>query len=60
MLVFTLPLFSFPKDPHPDASTFNWSVAFSGGLFFIVLPWYFLRARKWFKGPGENILSVSS
>ncbi|EFX04896.1 amino acid permease [Grosmannia clavigera kw1407] len=55
--IFTLPLLAFPSTAHPDASTFNWSVVFYVGMFVIVLPWYFLRARKWFTGPGENVRS---
>ncbi|KAK9788051.1 putative Amino acid permease [Seiridium cardinale] len=55
--IFTLPLFSFPDSPNPDATTFNWSIAFNGGLFLIVLPWYFFKARKTFHGPGAKDLS---
>lgn len=51
---FTLPLLAFPTTAHPDASTFNWSVVFYVGMFIIVIPWFYLRARFWFKGPGEN------
>ncbi|KAK6071995.1 choline transport protein [Seiridium cupressi] len=55
--IFTLPLFSFPDSPNPDATTFNWSIAFNGGLFLIVLPWYFFKARKTFHGPGAKDFS---
>ncbi|KAI1772020.1 amino acid permease [Hypoxylon cercidicola] len=52
--VFTLPLFSFPTTPNPSVNDFNWSVGFYLGLLCIILPWYFLSARKWFNGPGER------
>ncbi|KAK6070644.1 choline transport protein [Seiridium cupressi] len=55
--IFTLPLFSFPDSPNPDATTFNWSIAFNGGLFLVVLPWYFFKARKTFHGPGAKDFS---
>ncbi|KAJ9154758.1 Amino acid permease [Pleurostoma richardsiae] len=53
--IFTLPLFSFPSNPLPNAKTFDWSVVFYVGLLSIVLPWYFFRARRWFVGPGERV-----
>lgn len=52
--VFVLPLFSFPSTPNPDVNSFNWCVGFYLGLLCLVLPWYFISARKWFKGPGER------
>ncbi|KAH8881496.1 amino acid permease [Thozetella sp. PMI_491] len=58
--IFTIPLFSFPMDPNPTASTFNWSIVFTAGLLCLVMPWYFISARKWFKGPGENAHSASN
>ena len=53
--VFTLPIFSFPSNPKPNAKSFDWAPVFFVGLLALVLPWYFLRAKKWFVGPGERI-----
>ncbi|XXH05286.1 hypothetical protein Hte_011711 [Hypoxylon texense] len=52
--LLTLPLFSFPSGPNPTVNSFNWSVGFYLGLLCLILPWYFLSARKWFTGPGER------
>ncbi|KIW15208.1 hypothetical protein PV08_05253 [Exophiala spinifera] len=49
--VFTVPIFAFPRTPNPNIHTFNWSSVFYCGLLALVVPWYFLRARKWFRGP---------
>jgi hypothetical protein len=59
--VFTLPILAFPSAPNPDVNSFNWSVVFYVALFMITIPWYFLRARKWFTGPAlQSHLADSS
>ncbi|KAK5121336.1 hypothetical protein LTR85_005502 [Meristemomyces frigidus] len=53
--VFTLPVFAFPNTPNPTASEFNWAPIFFLAMLSLILPWYFLRARKWFNGPGHGV-----
>jgi len=57
-IVFTLPLFSFPEEPHPTATTFKWTVPIYFGVLAIIVPWYYLGAKKWFFGPAKEIEAV--
>ncbi|GAB7356190.1 hypothetical protein MBLNU459_g6776t1 [Dothideomycetes sp. NU459] len=38
-----------------DATTMNWTCLVYGGPMFIVLSWWLISARKWFKGPKVNV-----
>ncbi len=33
----------------------NWTVVVYFGPMFLVMSWWFLSARKWFKGPKVNV-----
>jgi hypothetical protein len=33
----------------------NWTVLVYGGPMFLVMAWWFISARKWFKGPKVNL-----
>lgn len=51
-LVFGITLSMFPVDgPNPNASNMNYTVVINGAVWGGALLYYFLDARKWFKGP---------
>jgi hypothetical protein len=33
----------------------NWTCLVYGGPMFLVMAWWFISARKWFKGPKVNL-----
>ncbi len=56
-ILLMAPILCFPqyrgKDNTPDAM--NWTVVVYFGPMLIILIWYLVDARKWFKGPVLNI-----
>jgi hypothetical protein len=33
----------------------NWTCVVYGGPIFLIMAWWFISARKWFKGPKVNL-----
>ena len=57
-LVYVLVGFGFcftPPVPNPTPAQMNWSSLMFGGILFIALIWYFLRARVEYDGPVEYV-----
>ena len=51
-LVFGIVLSMFPVDgPNPEPSTMNYTVVINMAVWLGALAYYFIDARKWFKGP---------
>jgi len=52
-----IPILNLPAYSGSDlnASTMNWTCLVYGGPMFIVMIWWFVSARKWFKGPKVNL-----
>ncbi|RZC58099.1 hypothetical protein C5167_005402 [Papaver somniferum] len=48
-------LFSLPVEYPITRDTFNYTPAAIGGLIVLVVSWWILDARYWFKGPVTNI-----
>lgn len=52
-----IPILNFPAykgaDLTPDLM--NWTCLVYGGPMFFVMLWWFISARKWFKGPRVNV-----
>lgn len=42
-------------DVFPSAAGMNWTAVVYGGPMVLVTIWWFVSARKWFKGPKVNI-----
>lgn len=38
-----------------DAAGMNWTALVYGGPMLLILIWWFVSARKWFKGPKVNL-----
>ena len=49
----TIPILCFPAVRGSDlnVTVMNWTCVVYGGTMLIVLVWYAVDARKWFKGP---------
>jgi len=52
-----IPILCFPSSRGSDltAELMNWTVVVYGGPMFLVLLWWVVSARKWFKGPAINV-----
>ncbi|EMC93424.1 hypothetical protein BAUCODRAFT_133352 [Baudoinia panamericana UAMH 10762] len=52
-----VPILCLPSVTGSDltVSTMNWTVVVYGGPMLVVLIWWFVDARKWFKGPKVNL-----
>ncbi|KAK4545715.1 hypothetical protein LTR36_002669 [Oleoguttula mirabilis] len=52
-----VPILCFPSVTGSDlgVSTMNWTSVVYGGPMFIILIWWVVSARKWFKGPKVNV-----
>lgn len=52
-----VPILSFPSVTGSalDSTTMNWTCVVYGGPMFLVLVWWIVSARKWFKGPKVNL-----
>ncbi|EPY51241.1 hypothetical protein SPOG_02417 [Schizosaccharomyces cryophilus OY26] len=46
-----IPVLCFPTVKHPAPAEMNWTCLVFGGPMMLIIFWYFLSARKWFKGP---------
>lgn len=55
-----VPILCFPstKGSDLDAAGMNWTCVVYGGPMFLVMVWWVLGARKWFKGPKVNLEHV--
>jgi len=55
-VVLMLPILCFPAYTGADlnAQLMNWTVVVYGGPMFMIMIWWFVSARKWFKGPKVN------
>lgn len=52
-----VPILSFPSvtGADLDETTMNWTCVVYGGPMFLVMIWWVVDARKWFKGPKVNL-----
>lgn len=50
-MVFVIFWSVWPPSPNVTASTMNYSVVVTGGVAILSAVWYFVRARKVYKGP---------
>lgn len=52
-----MPILCFPAYKNNDLTVqlMNWTVCVYGGPMTIVIAWWFISARKWFKGPVINV-----
>jgi len=50
-VVLIIPILCFPAVRGPSADLMNWTCVVYGGVMMIVLVWYAVNARKWFRGP---------
>lgn len=55
-----VPALCFPplKGTNLTLLTMNWTCLIYGGAMSLAMGWYFLSARKWFKGPRINVTYV--
>ncbi|KAF8847560.1 amino acid transporter-like protein [Acephala macrosclerotiorum] len=56
-IVVMMPILCFPSVRGSDltAQLMNWTVVVYGGPMTFVIIWWFVSARKWFKGPVINV-----
>ncbi|KAK5708969.1 GABA/polyamine transporter [Elasticomyces elasticus] len=56
-VILMVPILCFPSSTGSDltAADMNWTCVVYGGPMLIVLIWWFVSARKWFKGPKVNV-----
>ncbi|KAI9720682.1 MAG: hypothetical protein M1828_005562 [Chrysothrix sp. TS-e1954] len=59
-VVLMLPVLCFPSVTGSDlnAQGMNWTCVVYGGPMFLAMVWWYLDARKWFKGPKVNLEHV--
>lgn len=50
-VVLIIPILCFPPVKSVSVQLMNWTCLAYGGPMFMVLVWYAVDARKWFKGP---------
>lgn len=50
-MIFVIFWSVWPADYHVTASSMNYSVVVTGGVMILATVWYFVRARKTYKGP---------
>ncbi|KAF2400509.1 amino acid transporter [Trichodelitschia bisporula] len=54
-----IPILNFPSVKGADLTyvppDMNWTILVYGGPMFIITVWWFVSARKWFKGPKVNV-----
>ena len=50
-MIFVIFWSVWPADYHVTASNMNYSVVVTGGVMILATIWYFVRARKTYKGP---------
>ena len=50
-VVLIIPILCFPAVKRPSAGLMNWTCVVYGGAMVIVLIYYGISARRWFKGP---------
>jgi hypothetical protein len=52
-----VPILCFPSVTGADlhADVMNWTAVVYGGPMILVIVWWFVSARKWFKGPKVNV-----
>jgi len=52
-----IPILNFPSVTGDDLTLagMNWTILVYGGPMFLVMVWWFVSARKWFKGPKVNV-----
>lgn len=52
-----VPILCFPSVTGADltADVMNWTAVVYGGPMILVIIWWFVSARKWFKGPKVNV-----
>jgi len=56
-ILVMMPILCFPSVKNGDltAELMNWTVVVYGGPMLLVIIWWFVSARKWFKGPKINV-----
>lgn len=56
-ILVMMPILCFPSVKGNDltAQLMNWTVVVYGGPMTVVILWWFISARKWFKGPVINV-----
>ncbi|TVY18996.1 putative amino-acid permease [Lachnellula arida] len=56
-ILVMMPILCFPSVRGNDltAELMNWTIVVYGGPMVMVLAWWFISARKWFKGPVINV-----
>ena len=56
-VVLMVPILCFPSVTGGNLTpqNMNWTCVVYGGPMFMVTIWWFVSARKWFKGPKVNI-----
>lgn len=56
-VILMTPIMCFPADRGADLDLpgMNWTALVYGGPMALVLLWWFVSARRWFKGPKVNI-----
>ncbi|KAJ5836359.1 hypothetical protein N7447_002385 [Penicillium robsamsonii] len=54
-MVFVIILSMIPSGPDPSAQTMNYTIVINGSLWVGALIYYYLHAKKTFKGPMTNI-----
>ncbi|TVY39504.1 putative amino-acid permease [Lachnellula subtilissima] len=56
-ILVMMPILCFPSVRGNDltAELMNWTIVVYGGPMAMVLAWWFISARKWFKGPVINV-----
>jgi amino acid transporter len=56
-VLIMIPILCFPSTTGAELTTedMNWTCVVYGGPMFLVTVWWFVSARKWFKGPKVNI-----
>jgi hypothetical protein len=52
-----VPILCFPSVTGADLTVdvMNWTAVVYGGPMVLVIIWWFVSARKWFKGPKVNV-----
>ena len=50
-VILIIPIMCFPTVTRPNAVSMNWTCLVYGGTMAIILVWFRVDARKWFKGP---------
>ena len=56
-VVLMVPILCFPAVVGADltAKTMNWTCVVYGGPMTMIMVWWVVSARKWFKGPKVNV-----